>query len=492
MADYTRLIPGLPTGTSVDERIAHGQQAREKQPPQALADWQPPKDRPSSLQLLLQQEETRVPQLLPIRHARMAASAFTFYRGSAIVMASDLGRSPNSDLWAQLCGDAHLSNFGVFGSPERNLIFDLNDFDETNPGPFEWDVMRLAASFVIAARDRGIRGPDEVKAAVLAVEAYQFTIAQAAGRPYLDNWYTMITPDLIRGLIRQNAAGEGVNAKKSKKSGKGGKAAKAQAKDAKKFDKTIAKMRSRDTWSAVRKLTEVGPDGKRRFLNEPPFLVRITDIPTDIKIQPKLFNQIAGDFVNTLPPDRASLISRYTLLDVAHKIVGVGSVGLPALIGLFYGRDDDDLMVLQFKAAQASVLEEWTRPSIFEQHGQRVVVGQRLMQATGDPFLGWVTGPGGTEFYGRQLRDFKWSMDISGLSETKLEGYAMLCGGTLALAHARAGDAIALSAYMGEGDEWAQAMGVFSQRYADLAEHDHAEFVEAINDGTIEASDNPY
>lgn len=496
MPDYTRLIPGMPAGTPVADRAEHGLNARERQPHAAWADWQPPADRPRALDLLLAQETTRIEQLVPIRHARMAESPFTFYRGSAVVMASDLGRSTNSDLWAQLCGDAHLSNFGVFGSPERNLIFDLNDFDETHPGPFEWDILRLAASFVLAARDKGLTGDEAVRAAILAVEAYQFTMTQAAARPYIDNWYTMITPELVRGLVRQSGEGPARDGKKGKKAkkdkGKKGAGSSDDAKAAKKFDKEVAKMRSRDTWSAVRKLTEIAPDGKRRFLNQPPFLTRIDKIPANIEVTPGLFNTLAGDFVNTMPPDRAALVSRYTLQDVAHKVVGVGSVGLPALIGLLAGRDDDDIMVLQFKAAQKSVLEEWTRDSIFEHPGQRVVVGQRLMQATGDPFLGWVTGPAGTHFYGRQLRDFKWSMDIQGLSETRLEGYAMLCGGTLALAHARAGDPIALSAYMGNSEEWPQALGAFSLRYADLVEEDFAEFTQAIADGDIEVAEHAY
>ena len=496
MPDYTRLIPGMPTGTPVAERTEHGMQARDKQPHETWADWQPPADRPRALDLLLGQETTRLQALVPIRHARMAESPFTFYRGSAVVMASDLGRSPNSDLWAQLCGDAHLSNFGVFGSPERNLIFDLNDFDETHPGPFEWDILRLAASFVLAARDRGLTGDEATRAAILAVEAYQFTMTQAAARPYLDNWYTMITPDLVRGLVRQSEAVDAPKAKKEK--GKKGKKASKGAsgsgnnKAEKRFNKEVAKMRSRDTWSAVRKLTEVGPDGHRRFLNQPPFLTRIENIPVQFEVTQELFASLAADFVNTMPPDRASLISRYTLMDVAHKVVGVGSVGLPALIGLLAGRDEEDIMVLQFKAAQKSVLEEWTRDSVFDHPGQRVVVGQRLMQATGDPFLGWVTGPAGTAFYGRQLRDFKWSMDIQGLSETRLEGYAMLCGGTLALAHARAGDPIALSAYMGTDDSWAQAVGAFSVTYADLVEQDYAEFSQAIADGDIEVAEQAY
>lgn len=470
MSNYVKLIPGLPTGTSIDERKHHGKQARKQLPRKDLGAWQPPTDRPRSTDLLLGQATTRIPELVPIRHARMAVSPFTFYRGAAIVMASDLGRSANSGLWAQLCGDAHLSNFGVFGTPERNLVFDVNDFDETNPGPFEWDLMRLVASFVLAARDNGLPDDQGRSIAAAAAAAYQQVLIAASQRSYLDNWYTMLTPDMIESAVRQGVAGP--SAKQAER----------------RVNKGVTKARSRDAWSAIRKLTEIGPDGRRRFLNEPPLLVRIENIDTAYHFDQAAFDKIAEDFVTTMEADRGALLSRYTLLDVAHKVVGVGSVGLPAVIGLFQGRDADDLLVLQFKAAEASVLEPWTVASPFEHHGQRVVVGQRIMQAVGDPFLGWITGPGGVDFYGRQLRDFKWSVDLNGLGPQQLAGYASLTGGTLALAHARAGDPVAFAAYVGRGRIFAEAMAQFAITYANLMEADYAEFTAAIADGEVEAA----
>lgn len=470
MSTFVKLIPGLPAGTSADDRKAHGKEARKALPRKAIGAWTPPADRPRSVDLLLGQATTRIPELVPIRHARMGVSPFTFYRGAAIVMASDLGRSANSGLWAQLCGDAHLSNFGVYGTPERNLVFDLNDFDETNPGPFEWDVMRLVASFVLAVRDNGL--PDDLarQVANAAATSYQNVALATASRSYLDNWYTMLTPENIADAVA--ARRDERFARKARKN----------------LNKSAQRARSRDAWSAIRKLTEVGPDGRRQFLNQPPLLVRVANIDTAYHFDQAAFDALATSFVETMEADRAALLSRYTLLDVAHKVVGVGSVGLPALIGLFQGRDPDDLLVLQFKAAEASVLEQWTRPSPFDQHGQRVVVGQRVMQAAGDPFLGWITGPGGVDFYGRQLRDFKWSVDLNGLGPEQFAGYANLTGGALALAHARAGDPIAIASYMGASRTFAASMENFAITYADLMQADFDEFTQAIADGEVEVA----
>lgn len=482
------LIPGLPAEASVADRVSHGEAAAEKHPISAVADWAPPSDRPRAVDLLVGQETSRIPALVPLRHARMAVSPFTFYRGSAIVMASDLGRTDNSGLWVQLCGDAHLSNFGVFGTPERNLLFDINDFDETSPGPFEWDLMRLTASFVLAARDNGLSAKEASQVAGLAAHAYQSTIHDAAGKSYLDNWYTMITTDLIEKFVTAAHTSQvRAQTKSAKKADK--KAAKAKKKDEKQFERLTTKIRSRDAWSAIRKLTETGPDGHIRFRNDPPLLVRVEDVAPEMGLDSSIYREAATEYLNTLDADRAALVSRYTLLDVAHKVVGVGSVGLPALVGLLRGRDDNDLLPLQFKAAQASVLEPWTAPSQFSHHGQRVVVGQRLMQATGDPLLGWATVSGGLDVYGRQLRDFKWSVDVNGLRPDELEGYAMLCGATLALAHARAGDPIALSAYLGKDTDLSTPFARFAATYADLVEQDYADFTAAIASGEISASD---
>lgn len=471
MSEVIKLIPGLPTGATVQERIEHGREARKRLPRKAFADWSPPADRPSAVDLLTSQEGTRVPMLVPVRHARMAVSPFTFYRGAAIVMASDLGQSPNTDLWAQLCGDAHLSNFGAFGSAERNLVFDVNDFDETSPGPFEWDLMRLAASFILAGRDNQIPDSESKDFATTAALAYQKVMMVAAERPNLANWYTVFTPEQILDYAQTMLD------------------TKQLQKTRKRLDLTVQKAKSRDTWSAIKKLTEVGPTGQRRFLNQPPLLVRVADLPQAAGIKEGMFEALSTTFEQTLGYDRQALLQRYRLIDVAHKVVGVGSVGLPALIGLLQGRDDDDLMVLQFKAAEASVLEKWTRPSPFSEHGQRVVVGQRLMQSSGDPFLGWVTGPRGVHFYGRQLRDFKFSVDLNGLKRGQFVGYAALCGATLAMAHARAGDPIALSAYMGKGKSFPNAIAQFAITYANLTDEDYKEFTTAIADGKLAVDD---
>ncbi len=475
MSQYVNLIPGQAAGTPESERSTHGRDARKRLPRKSIADWRPPADRPRSVDLLKEQEETRIPLLVPIRHTRMAQSPFTFYRGAANVMASDLGRSANSGLWVQLCGDAHLSNFGAYGTPERNLVFDLNDFDETNPGPFEWDVMRLSASFVLAARDNKLGDDVGRECAVAAAESYQETMRGASVQPYLDNWYTMITPEAIRDLAFSEATG----------------------KQAKFIDKTmnkqITKIKERNSWSAVRKLTEVGADGRRRFREQPPLLVPIADMLRDHRFvaagfDESVFPNLIEAFLLTMEADRAALLSRYTLLDIAHKVVGVGSVGLPALVGLLQGRDADDLLVLQFKAAESSVLEQWTAPSPFEQHGERVVVGQRVMQAAGDPFLGWLRGPAGTHFYGRQLRDFKWSLDLDGIRAARLLGYARLCGGALAMAHARAGDPVAIAAYLGKNSVFSDALGSFAMTYADLMESDFEDFTAAIASGELAAA----
>lgn len=467
MTEYVNLIPGQPAGTPPEERRAHGKAARKTMPRSAIAGWQPPADRPRALDLLTGQETTRLPDLVPVRHARMAQSPFTFYRGAAIVMASDLGRSPNTGLWAQLCGDAHLSNFGAYGTPERNLVFDLNDFDETSPGPFEWDVMRLCASFVLAARDNGQSDEDGRRYALEAARAYAEVTRTAAERPYLGAWYTMITPEVIEQAVKSVSPP---------------KMAKTVSKN---MDKRVTKIKSRDAWSAIRKLTEVDADGNRHFLSQPPLLVPLKQLVERFGMESDLFEKLIEEFLNTMEPDRAALLSRYQLVDVAHKVVGVGSVGLPALIGLLRGRDDNDLLVLQFKAAEASVLEQWTAPSPFNMHGQRVVVGQRIMQAAGDPFLGWLKAPNGRHFYGRQLRDFKWSLDLNGLRPAQFLGYARVTGSTLALAHARAGDPIAIAAYVGPGDTFAEAMASFSMTYADLVETDYADFTAAIASGEI-------
>lgn len=463
---YTSWLQQPPAGTSIDERVELGRAARKKLPRSAIANWAPPADRPRATELLLSQEESRIPALVPVRHARMSQSALAFYRGGAIVMASDLGRTVNSGLEVMLCGDAHLSNFGIFGSAEHNVVFDVNDFDETAPGPFEWDVMRLVASFVLTAEDQGLGSSLGAKAAEAAAQAYQSRMTVAARTSLLGNWYAMFTTEQIVEFAQS----------------KGGN--KMASKTQRRVDKNLGKVKSRDAWSAVRKLTEVGPDGKLRFLDQPPLLLRM---PADVmKVN---YRDMFDTFLATLGADKAALLSQFEILDVAHKVVGVGSVGLPAIAMLLSGPDPDDLLVMQFKAAQASVLEQWTRPAPFDQHGERVVTGQRFMQASGDPFLGWLhAATRNVDLYGRQLRDFKWSVDLVGISATQLTRYAELCGATLAMAHARTGDPAAISAYLGSGPKFAKAMSRFARTYSDLAKQDYADFVAATKE-SIEQSD---
>lgn len=450
--------------SSPAERAEFGRQARNRLPRSAFADWQPPASRPDSTGLLLDQGASRIAGLIPLRHTRMADSPFTFYRGSAIVMANDLGPTLNSGLWTQACGDAHLANFGIFGSSERNLVFDLNDFDETTRGPFEWDVLRLAASFVLATTANGGGKDLAIQAAAAVGASYQTEMAKAAQRGLLANWYDKFTPSEISKFAEQNT---------SKKTAKGSKQFVQQG---------VKAARARDSWSAVRKLTEAGPDGSRRFKNQPPLLVRIEGIGE------QLMEHLFSQFLQTMRVEAASLLSRYRILDMAHKVVGVGSVGLRAWAILLQGPHDDDLLVMQFKEAQRSVLEDFVGPAGFDCHGQRVVVGQRLMQATGDPFLGWVTGVE-ADLYGRQLRDFKWSVDTSTLSFDQLVRYAVLCGTTLAKSHARSGDPIAISGYLGEGPKFPSAVAQFAHTYAALAATDYQRFIDTVETSEIDVED---
>ncbi len=461
---------------TVEQRQKKGRIARAQTPREDLSSWIPVTDGRDATGLLVGQESSRVVELVPLRHARMAASAFAFYRGGALVMATDLATTPRSGLDVQLCGDAHLSNFGLFGAPDRSVVFDVNDFDETNPGPFEWDVKRLATSFVLAARDNGLSDGVGSSAARTAAAAYQSSMADFAQRKEIDIWYDRVDLSSLSADFRASTAQQSRRVKK------------VSDKDAKKAEvalgKSVAKARSRDAWSAIKKITEV-VDGKRQFRNQPPLLARL-ELSPDLKA---LINAIFREYRATLQEDRQELLKRYEIVDMGHKVVGVGSVGLLAFVLLMQGRDKDDLMVLQVKQAQESVLEPFTRASGYTKHGHRVVAGQRLMQAASDSFLGWIDGPGGRSFYVRQLRDMKWSPDPSTLDAQGLERFAMLCGHTLARAHARSGDAVALAAYMGSGKAFPKAMAAFASAYADQVEIDYADFIQAIEDGRIQSHD---
>ena len=445
-----------------EERRARGKAARDALPRKAQAHWAPDAHRPDPISLLEEQEKTRVPSLLPLRHERMGVSAFTFYRGTAIIMASDLGAQPSSGLEVQLCGDAHLSNFGLFAAPDRVPVFDVNDFDETNPGPFEWDVKRLATSFVLAARDNGF--PDDVigAAAQASARQYRTSMAEYAAMKEIDIWYDRVDASVMEAWAQRTSGKTGEKAVR----------------------RTMAKAQSRTAWTAIRKLTRV-EDGRRIFIDEPPLVVRV---PDDALARTLVLSSLPG-YLESLAPDRRDLLERYEVIDIGHKVVGVGSVGLLAWVLLLQGRDADDILTLQVKQAQHSVLEPYTAPSTYAQMGERVVEGQRLMQAASDSFLGWVTGKLGREYYVRQLRDMKWSPDPSSFSPEVLVGYAELCGHVLARAHARTGDAIAISAYLGRSVTFDEAIRTFSLNYADQVTSDYAAFQAALADGRLASGD---
>ena len=443
---------------SVEERAAVGIAARKLRPRTSLAGFTPAADRPDPVALLAGQEDVRVQALLPLRHERMSVSPFTFYRGSAVVMANDLASMPNSGLITQQCGDAHLSNFGMFAAPDRSVVFDINDFDETNPGPFEWDVYRLAASFVLAGRDVKLTDEAIANAATAVAFSYRTQMATYAAQPDLEVWYDRISVEVLQQWAKQ----EGLKTAE------------------KRVEVGAAKARARDAWSAISKMTEV-VDGHRRFLNLPPLLM-------PIPLTSDGFEMIAGvltQYRETLAPDRAQLMRRYHVIDFAHKVVGVGSVGLLAFVLLLEGRDANDLLVLQVKQAVGSVLEPFTAPSTYSYSGERVVAGQQIMQAASDVFLGWVRGPRGRDFYVRQLRDMKFSIDPSKFNDSTLMAYGIACGRTLARAHARSGDAVAISAYLGTSAKFDKAIKDFSLAYADQVTADYAAYSAAIADGRV-------
>lgn len=388
----------------------------------------------------------------------MSVSPFTFYRGSAAVMASDLGSMLNTGITVQLCGDAHLSNFGLFAGQDRSVIFDVNDFDETNPGPFEWDVMRLAASFMLAAQDNSFTEQEANDITRLAASSYRVAMAEYAGMSDLAIWYDRISTATLEQWAAQVGGDKGT----------------------KQINKVIGKAQSRDGWSAITKLTEV-VDGKRQFLDQPPVLVRITD---GDDLHPWL-DTLMDKYRSELQSDRRELIRRYQVVDFGHKVVGVGSVGLRAFVLLLQGRDENDLLVLQAKEAVQSVLEPYTKSCVYEHQGQRVVEGQRLMQAASDAFLGWVQAPNGRQFYVRQLRDMKWSPDIAKLPAPLLAGYAALCGRTLAHGHARSGDPVEIAAYLGQSEKFDVAISEFARVYSAQVNSDFAQYTAAIADGRV-------
>jgi uncharacterized protein (DUF2252 family) len=456
---------------TVAERVARGKAARAEVPRSRHAIFEPPSRRPDPIKLLERQAKTRVPELVPIRYGRMLVSPFTFYRGGALIMASDLAATPRSGLQVQCCGDAHLSNFGVFASPERRLVFDLNDFDETLPGPWEWDVKRLAVSMLIAARDNDFAAKDQDKIVLDAVESYRTAMAGFAAMNNLDVWYAHLEIEAILKEFGSQLKPKGV----------------------KKTEKMLAKARTKDSMAAFSKLTHM-VDGEARIVAEPPLIVPIDDL-VEGKEREEMFDglrELVRSYRETLEHDRRVLLEEFRLTDFARKVVGVGSVGTRAWIALLLGRDDQDPLLLQMKEAEESVLEEFLGPSEFENHGERVVTGQRLMQATSDIFLGWLhveTGidGGDRDFYGRQLKDWKGSAETDQMLPTGMSAYGRLCGWTLARAHARSGDRIAIASYLGKGPTFDRAILEFSRAYAEQNELDYKALGAAVKSGKITA-----
>ncbi|MGA8454632.1 MAG: DUF2252 domain-containing protein [Streptosporangiaceae bacterium] len=481
---------------SLDERLGQGRTARDRTPPSSHAGWSPAADRPDPVGLLEEQDRTREPDLVPVRHGRMMVSPFTFYRGAARIMAADLAGTPVAGLSTQLCGDAHLSNFGVFASPERRLVFDLNDFDETLPGPFEYDVKRMAASFVIAGRNNGFARADARAAALASVTAYREAVADFAQMSTMGIWYAHVPEDQLMALV-QDAVAE--VAKEEKKAGKAKKAKahrdgreeKAAREVARRAQKNIAKAHTRDSVQALSKLGEV-VGGQYRIASQPPVIVPARDLASTFgmspdEVIPALHDQFHA-YRATLQDDRRRLLERFEIVDMARKVVGVGSVGTRAFIVLLAGRDAHDPLFLQVKEATASVLESYLPKSRYRQHGERVVQGQLLMQAASDIFLGWTKGlDTSRHFYWRQLRDMKGSALVELMAPITLAHYARLCGWTLARAHARSGDPVATAEYLGGGDAFDRSITDFCERYADQNEQDYKEFVTAVRSGRLEA-----
>jgi uncharacterized protein (DUF2252 family) len=454
------------------ERAAKGKAARAQVPRDSHAEFDPPKHRPDPIALLEEQAKTRVPELVPIRWGRMMVSPFTYYRGAALPMASDLATTPVSGLAVQACGDAHLSNFGVFGSAERRLVFDVNDFDETLPGPWEWDVKRLAASLEVAGRDNDIPAKQRREIVLAGVSRYRQAMREFAAMTNLDVWYAAVDVTELRAQVDTQL----------------------RARQRKLLDKGLAKARTRDSMQELAKLTRI-VDGRPRIVSDPPLLVPIDELMSEEQDRTTIETELRvliSRYQRTLETDRRYLLQQFEFCDMARKVVGVGSVGTRCWIALMLGRDEADPLFLQVKEAEASVLSRFVGASKYANQGQRVVAGQRLMQAASDIFLGWQRVESGLDeqprdFYVRQLRDWKFSVEIAALRPEGLQMYANLCGWTLARAHARSGDRIAIAAYLGSSDVFDRAIAKFAAAYADQNERDHQALIDAVKSGRITA-----
>ncbi|MFE5297200.1 DUF2252 domain-containing protein [Streptomyces sp. NPDC056632] len=441
--------------TTASERAERGRAARKRVPRSSHGRWIPSSQRPDPLAVLERESVDRLTELVPIRYGRMAVSPFSFLRGAAGVMAADLAATRSTGLTVQLCGDAHLLNFGVYASPERTLLFDVNDFDETLPGPFEWDVKRLAASIAVAALQNGSTKAKAHRAALVATESYRTAMRRLAGLGELQVWYERIAVEDLASLLRGTD--------------------RARVKD------RIARARRRTSLQAFGKLTEKDGTG-RHIVEDPPLLERVTDLDR-VGI-----GKIFSDYRSSLSEERRVLLDRFHFVDAARKVVGVGSVGTRCFILLLEGRDDADPLFLQIKEAGPSVLEQYLAPSHFTHQGRRVVSGQRLTQAASDIFLGWMTGPEQRQFYWRQLRDMKGSAEVETMSPGLLRDYARLCGRALARAHARTGDRIAIAVYLGSSDVFDKAIADFALRYAAQNADDYAALSAGIAAGVLTAA----
>ena len=462
-------LAGSGTRRTGKESKRYGKSLRKAVPRDVFAAWQPSLSRPSATELILSQDKERVPELVPLRHERMAVSAFTFYRGAALVMASDLSSLPTTGIEVQLCGDAHVSNFGLFLSPERRTVFDINDFDETTRGPWEWDVARLAASIEICARDRQFSAKQARRAALAAGAAYREAMREFANMGNMDVWYAHADVDtLIASLDEKEADAERL----------------------KKVEKGLKKSKKKTSARAARKLTEI-VDGELRIVSNPPLVVPLRELVegTGIKVpdevnMTKAISAVLARYSRTLPPERAALVRSYKGADMARKVVGVGSVGTRAWIVVLEGASPDDVLVLQIKEATASVLERYVGKAPQKNHGQRVVEGQHAIQVASDMLLGWTNLPDSKgrirDYYVRQLWDGKGSVDLDTIEPKPLRMLARLCGWTLAHAHARTGDRFAIAAYLGKDTTFEEAMADFARTYADQNEQDYQEFVANI------------
>jgi uncharacterized protein (DUF2252 family) len=454
-----------------EQRVARGRAARADVPRSSHAEFTPRARRPDPVVQLEDQAAARVPELLPIRYGRMAVSAFTYFRGAALPMASDLADTPRTGLIVQACGDAHMANFGLFASPERNLVFDINDFDETLPGPWEWDVKRLAASLEIAGRDNGFSAKERRGIVTAAGSAYRHAMREFAGLTALEVWYSHANASVIQERFARDLSSERRRA----------------------LSRGLAKAKTKDNLGALGRFASVD-GGRPRIVGDSPLIVPLRELVGGGMDPEEAERQLRGvleSYASTLEPERRVLLDRYRLVDLARKVVGVGSVGTRSYMALMLGDDERDPLFLQAKEASPSVLEEFVGRSAYDNAGQRVVIGQRLMQAVGDIFLGWVRVQGfdgqTRDFYLRQLRDWKGSAEIGEMVPKGMRAYGELCGWTLARAHARTGDRIAIAAYLGSGPTFDAAIGDFAAAYADQNERDHRSLVDAVASGRVRA-----